>query len=82
MLILKGDSINPPTGIIKLNMSCAATSSYLTLLPYYHNKSKLNIQDQFIDNHKPYKRSNLQIWKLLILTVPNFTKKPQISLHY
>ena len=32
--------VNPPLGIIKLNMSCAAASSYLTLLPYYHQKSK------------------------------------------
>ena len=42
--------MNPPIGIIKLNMPCTATSSYLTLLPYYHDESKLNIQDQFIDN--------------------------------
>ena len=26
-------------------MSCNATSSYLTLFPYYHNESKLNTQD-------------------------------------
>ena len=32
--------VNPPVGIIKLNMSCTATSSYLMLLPYYHNESK------------------------------------------
>ena len=44
--------VNPPLGIIKLNMSCTATSSYLTLLPYYYNESRLNIQDQFTDNLK------------------------------
>ena len=55
-------------------MSCTATSSYLTLLPYYKNESKSNIQDQFIDNLKSYNVSNLQIWKAFISTVPNFTK--------
>ena len=43
--------VNLPIGVIKLNMSCTATSGYLTLLSYYHNESKSNIQDQFIDNH-------------------------------
>ena len=32
--------VNPPLGTIKVNMSCTATSSYLTLLLYYHNESK------------------------------------------
>ena len=56
-------------------MSCTGTNSYLTLLPCYHNKSKSNIQDQFIDNLKFVNGSNLQIWKPLISTVPNFTKR-------
>ena len=71
----KGDyDCNPPLGIIKLNISCTATSSYLTLLPYYHNESKSNIQNQFIDNLKSFNGSNLQIWKPFISTIPNFTK--------
>ena len=53
--------VNPPLGIIKLNMSCIATGYYLTLLSYYHNESKSNIQDQFTDNLKSYKGSNCQI---------------------
>ena len=61
--------VNPPLGMIKLNMSCTATSNYLTLLPYYHNESKLNIQDQFIDNLKFYNGSNLKTWKPFISTV-------------
>ena len=64
--------VNPLIGIIKLNMSC--TSSYLTLLSYYHIENKSNVQDQFIDNLKSYNGSNLQIWKPFISTVPNFTK--------
>ena len=40
--------MNPPIGIIKLNMSCIIKSDYLTLLPYYHNESKTDIQDQFV----------------------------------
>ena len=66
--------VNPPLGIIKLNMSCTTTSSYLTLLAYYHNESTLNIQDQFIDNLKSYNRSNFQIWEPFISTIPNFTR--------
>ena len=54
-------------------MPCAATSSYLSLLPYYHNESKLRIQDLFIDNFKSYNGSNLQIWNPFISTVPNCT---------
>ena len=42
--------VNPLLGIIKLNMSCTTTSCYLTLIPYYHNEGKLNIQDQLIDS--------------------------------
>ena len=66
--------INPPLGMNKLNMSCTGASSYLTLIPYYRNESKLNIQDQFTDNLKSYNGSYLQIWKPFILTMPNFTK--------
>ena len=59
--------VNPPLGTIKLNMSFTATSSYLTLLAYYHTESKSNIQDKFTDNLKSYNGSNLQIWKLFHL---------------
>ena len=67
--------VNPPLGITKLNMSHTVTRCYLTLLPYYHNESKLNIQGQFIDNLKSYNGTNLQMWKPFISTMPNFTKK-------
>ena len=68
----KETHVNPPLGIIKLNMSCSATSSYLTLLPYYHNESKWVIQDQFIDDLKLHNGSYLQIWKPFLSTVLNF----------
>ena len=35
--------VHPSSGMIKLNMSCAASSSYLTLLPYYHIESKSDV---------------------------------------
>ena len=66
--------VNTPIDLVKCNMSCTATSSYLTLLHYYHNERKLNIPNQFIDNLKSYNGSNLQIWKPFSSTVPNFTK--------
>ena len=66
--------VNPPLGIIKLNISCTVKSSYLTLLPYHHNETKMNIQDQSINNLNSYNGSNLQIWKPFILSVPNLTK--------
>ena len=69
--------VNPPLGIIKLNMSCTARSSYLTVLPYYQNESKSNIQDKFIDNLKSYNGPNLQIWKPFVSTMPYFTKISQ-----
>ena len=55
-------------------MPCTATSSYLTLLPYYYNESKVNIHDQFIDSLKSYDGSSPKIWKIFMWTVPNFTK--------
>ena len=56
-------------------MSCTATRSYLTLLSYYHNKRKSNIEDHFLYNLKLYNGCNLHIWKPFISTVPNFTKQ-------
>ena len=62
----------PP--MIKLNMSCAAASSYLILLPCYHNENKSDIQDHFIEKLKNYNGSQIQIWKPFIPAIPNFTK--------
>ena len=67
--------VHSSLGIIKLNISCAASSSYLTLLPYYHNESKSDIQDHFIEELKNYNGSQIQIWKPFISAIPNFTKK-------
>ena len=65
--------VHPPLGMIKLNISCAASSSYLTLLPY-HNESKSDIQDHFIEKLNNYNASQIQIWKPFISAIPNFTK--------
>ena len=66
--------VHPPLGLIKLNMSCASSSSYLTLLPYYHDESKSDIQDHFNEKLKDYNGSQIQIWKPFISAIPNFTK--------
>ena len=55
-------------------MSCVASSSYLTLLPSYHNESKSDIQDHFIEKFKNYNGSQVQILKPFISAIPNFTK--------
>ena len=55
-------------------MSCAASSSYLTLLPHYHNESKSDIQDHFNEKLKNYNGSQIQIWKPFISAIPNFKK--------
>ena len=60
--------------IIKLNMSCSASSDYLTLLPYYHNESKSDVSDQFINNLKSYNGSKFKIWEPFLENQPNFTK--------
>ena len=49
-------------------------SIYLTLLPFYHNESKSDIQDHFIEKLKNYNGSPVQIWKPFISAIPNFTK--------
>ena len=66
--------VHQPLGMIKLKMSCAASSSYLTLLPYYHNESKSDNQDHFIQKLKNYNGSQIQIRKPFISAVHNFTK--------
>ena len=66
--------VHPPLGMIKLNMFCVASSSYLTLLPYFHNESKSDIQDHFIENLRTYNGSQIQIWKPFISAIPNITK--------
>ena len=55
-------------------MSCAVSSSYLSLLPYYHNESKSDIQDHFIENLKNYNGSQIQSWEPFISAIPTFTK--------
>ena len=55
-------------------MSCAASSSCLTLLPYYHNECKSDFQDHFIEKLKSYNGSQIQIWKPLIYAIPKSTK--------
>ena len=55
-------------------MSCTALSTYLSLLPYYHNESKSDIQDHFIENLKEYDDSKIEIWKPFTTAIPNFTK--------
>ena len=65
---------DPPIGIIKLNMSCTALSTNLTLLPYYHNEGKSDIQDHFIENLKEYDGSKIEIGKPLTTAITNFTK--------
>ena len=44
------------------------------MLHYYHNKSKFDIQDHFIEKLKNYSGSQIQIWKPFISAIPNFTK--------
>ena len=66
--------MHPLLGMIKLNMSCAASSRYLTLLPYCHNESKYYIQDHSTEKLKNYNGSQIQIWKPFISAFPNFTK--------
>ena len=76
--------VNLPLGIIKLNMSCAATSSYLTLPSYYHNESKLNSslnRSSSIDNLKSYNGSSPQIWIPCISTM-SLASQNQVSLQY
>ena len=55
-------------------MSCTAMSIYLMLLSYYHNESKTDIQDQFVEGLSLYNDSTFKIWKPLITSVPNLTK--------
>ena len=54
-------------------MPCTSQRKYLTLLPYYHNKTQTNIQDQFVHGVSLYNGSKLKIWESF-LNVLKFTK--------
>ena len=43
-------------------------------MPYYHNESKSDIQDHFIENPKEYDGSKIEIWKPFTTAIPIFTK--------
>ena len=66
--------VDPPMHVIKLNMSCHATSDYLTLLPYYHKESKSDVSDQFINKLQSYDGSKFKIWEPFFKNQPYFTK--------
>ena len=53
--------LKPPVSMIKLHMSCIATSNYFITLPHCHNERKYNIQDHLANNLKLYNDTNLQI---------------------
>ena len=55
-------------------MFCTAASNYLTLLPFYQNKSRSTFKISSLIIFKSQHGSNLQIWKPFISTVLNFTK--------
>ena len=65
--------MNPLIGMIKLNMSCTAKSDYLTILSYYHIRSVMNIQDQFLHGLSLYNGSTYKIWEPFLTFIANFT---------
>ena len=64
--------MHPTPGMIKLNMSCAASNSYLTLLPYYHDESKFDITES--DIPKMLKDMKETPMRHLIMTIFNSRK--------
>ena len=64
--------MHPTPGMIKLNMSCAASNSYLTLLPYYHDESKFDITKS--DIPKMLKDMKETPTRHLIMTIFNSRK--------
>ena len=39
--------VEPLIGVLRLDMACSASNSYLTLLPYYHQESKFEGKQMF-----------------------------------
>ena len=64
----------PPLDTTKLGMSCSTTSDYLTLLPYYHNESRVAVSSP-LENHLTSSNSTrFQLWEPFLSKLPNFTK--------
>ena len=70
----RNHTCEPTNWYVKLNTSCTAKSDYLTLLPYYHNESKTDIQDQFVHDLSFYNGQPFKIWEPFLTNVLNDTK--------
>ncbi|XP_071084800.1 uncharacterized protein [Haliotis cracherodii] len=71
-------AVLPPLGIIKLNASCSASNDHLTLLPYYHNESQYEFEDNLIQSVHTPNVSNMLLWKPFMKTAIklNLTRLP------
>lgn len=55
--------VKPPIGIVRWNMSCAASNDYIKLLPFFQKKSQYNIVDPIDNLIKTYTNiSNVALW--------------------
>ena len=65
--------IQPPLGVIRLNMSCRASNNYLSLPPFYENKIESHMQDSWRSLLKLRAFTKFTLWDNISSTFPNIT---------
>jgi hypothetical protein len=53
----------PPLSLIKLDMSCLASSDHMTLTPYYRDESTFPVDNDLTDSILDYVQSNDTLWR-------------------
>ena len=65
--------VQPPLDIIRLPMSCSASNEYMSLMPYYQNESKFEVEDSISELLLNARVANTTIWKPFHEKLPSFS---------
>lgn len=65
-------SVEPPLALIRLNMTCTATSDSLMLPPYYQSETEYLLEDTKLKLLKVYAFSNLTLWEPFHKALPAY----------
>ena len=67
--------IKPPVDMLRLKTSCSANNDRLSLLPFYHLETRVNIDEPFDKFIKNYNWTYSNTWNDFHKCVPNFNYK-------
>lgn len=67
-------TVQPPIGIVELEMLCSANSDFLKLPPYYQSESDFQVADSLTYILSNYSRSNHTLWEPFQREFPKFDR--------